>query len=149
LYTVDSVSPIKIITPVFSQDTVFIAYFRIFPAFSSSCLFKAALSDPGTSFALVPAIEFTGDISPLYQQRLLSEKVTAAQRRRNNMARTAKMMDVVVAGRMAKMRVRVTEPARNNAFSRTADTLTEAMRRSGEAELNTRPRSAYRDALKN
>lgn len=65
------------------------------------------------------------------------------------MARTAKMMDVVVAGRMAKMRVRVTEPARNSAFSRTADTVTEAMRRSGEAELNTRPRSAYRNALEN
>ena len=62
------------------------------------------------------------------------------------MARAAKMTDVVVAGRMAKMRVRVTEPARVTAFSRTAETVAEAMRLSCEAEFNTQPRSKYRSA---
>ena len=62
------------------------------------------------------------------------------------MARAAKMMDVVVAGRMAKMRVRVTSPARKTVLNTTADTFVEAMRLAGEAEFNTLPRSKYRSA---
>ena len=65
------------------------------------------------------------------------------------MGRTAKMMDVMVAGRMAKMRVRVTEPARDSFYTRTVQTVSEAMERAGEAELNTHPRRSYRNALIN
>jgi len=65
------------------------------------------------------------------------------------MARTAKMMDVMVAGKMAKMKVIVTEPARESAFKRTGVILAEAMRLAGEAEFNTQPRSKYRKALIN
>lgn len=65
------------------------------------------------------------------------------------MERTAKMMDVMVAGRMAKMRVKVMEPTIESTVSRTAQTVTEAMRLAGEAELNTQPRSNYRNALIN
>ena len=66
--------------------------------------------------------------------------------RRHDMERAAKMIDVVVAGRMATMRVRVTEPVRETALSRTAGTVAEAIRLSGEAEFNTQPRSKYRKA---
>jgi hypothetical protein len=65
------------------------------------------------------------------------------------MGRTAKMADVMVAGRMAKMRVRVTEPTRESFYARTVHTVSEAMHRAGEAELNTQPRSSYRNALIN
>ena len=44
------------------------------------------------------------------------------------MARAAKMVNVVVAGRMAKMRVRVTTPVRETVFTRTAVTVAKAMR---------------------
>jgi len=62
------------------------------------------------------------------------------------MARTAKMTNVVVAGRMAQMRVVVTEPTRESALKRTGDVIADAMRLAGEAELNTHPRSKYRKA---
>lgn len=65
------------------------------------------------------------------------------------MGRTAKMVDVMVAGRMAKMRVRVTEPTRDSVYTRTIQTVSEAMHRAGEAELNTQPRCSYRNALIN
>ena len=69
--------------------------------------------------------------------------------RRHNMGRTVKMTDVVVAGRMAKMRVKVVKPARENAYTRTVKTVGAAMHLAGEAELNTQPRSSYRNALMN
>jgi len=64
------------------------------------------------------------------------------------MARAVKMMDVVVVGRMAEMKVGVTEPAKRSAISRTGDVLAEAMRLAGDAELNTQPRSKYRNTVK-
>ena len=63
------------------------------------------------------------------------------------MAKAVKMMDVVVVGRIAKMRVVVTEPTRESALKKTGDVITEAMRLAGEAEFNTQPRSKYRNAL--
>jgi len=63
------------------------------------------------------------------------------------MDRTAKMLNGAETDRMAKMKVRVTEPSRENPLSRTAGTVNEAMCRSSEAEFNTQPRSRYRNAL--
>jgi len=65
------------------------------------------------------------------------------------MARAVKMMDVMVVGRMAKMRVVVTEPAKESALKKTGDAITEAMRQAAEADFNTQPRSKYRNALIN
>ena len=63
------------------------------------------------------------------------------------MERTAKMTDVMPAGRMARMRVKVTAPVTETVYTRTAHTVSEAMRLAGNAELNTQPRSSYRKAL--
>jgi hypothetical protein len=63
------------------------------------------------------------------------------------MARAAKMVDVMVAGRMAKMQALVSVPARESALKMTGKVLAEAMRLAGEAEFNTQPRSKYRNAL--
>jgi hypothetical protein len=65
------------------------------------------------------------------------------------MARAAKMMDVEVAGRMAKMKVVVRQPATDSAMKRTVQVIVEAMHLTGEAEFNTQPRSKYRNALIN
>jgi hypothetical protein len=65
------------------------------------------------------------------------------------MAKAAKMMDVVVAGRMAKMKVIVTEPVRDSVFKSTGEVIADAMRQAAEAEFNTQPRSSYRNALIN
>ena len=65
------------------------------------------------------------------------------------MGSTVKMMDVMVAGRMAKMKVVVREPARESALMRTGEVIAEAMRLAGEAEFNVRSRSRYRNALVN
>ena len=65
------------------------------------------------------------------------------------MEKAAKMMDVVVAGRMAKMKVVVTHPARESALTRTVEVLAEAIRLAGDAEFNTHSRSKYRNALIN
>ena len=62
------------------------------------------------------------------------------------MARAAKMIDVEVFGRMAKMRIVVRQPARESAMKRT---IAEAMRLTYEAEFNTQTRSRYRNALNN
>ena len=62
------------------------------------------------------------------------------------MARAAKMMDVVIFGRMAKMKVVVSRPTSEATMMRT---ITEAMRLAGEAEFNTQSRSRYRNALNN
>ena len=62
------------------------------------------------------------------------------------MARAAKMIDVEVFGRMAKMRVVVSKPATESTMKRT---IAEAMRLAGEAEFNTQTRSRYRNALNN
>ena len=69
--------------------------------------------------------------------------------RRHDMARTAKMMDVVVAGRMAKMKVVVTEPTRESVIRKTGNVIADAMRQAAEADFNTQPRSKYRNALIN
>jgi hypothetical protein len=63
------------------------------------------------------------------------------------MAKAAKMMDVVVAGRMAKMKVIVTEPAKDPALKSTGEVIVDAMRQAAEAEFRTQPRSSYRKAL--
>lgn len=60
------------------------------------------------------------------------------------MARAAKMVDIVVAGRMAKMRVTVSEPAKVSVLKRTGDVIADAMSKAADAELNTQPRSKYR-----
>ncbi|UCF88880.1 MAG: hypothetical protein JSV70_01095 [bacterium] len=65
------------------------------------------------------------------------------------MAQTAKMIDVVVAGRMARMKVVVKESRGDSALRKLGTVLNEAMRLAGEAELSTRPRSDYRKALIN
>jgi len=65
------------------------------------------------------------------------------------MARAAKTTDVVVAERMAKMKILVSVPARESALKVTGRVLAEAMRLAGEAEFNTQPRSKYRNALIN
>jgi len=65
------------------------------------------------------------------------------------MARAAKMVDVVVAGRMAKMKVVVTEPLKESGFKIAGEVVAEAMRQAGDAELNTQPRSKYRNSLIN
>jgi hypothetical protein len=65
------------------------------------------------------------------------------------MAKAVKMMDVVVAGRMAKMRVIVTEPTRESALKITGNVITEAIRQAADAEFNTQPRSKYRKTLIN
>jgi len=65
------------------------------------------------------------------------------------MAKAVKMMDVVVVGRMAKMRVLVTEPTRESALKKTGYVITEAMRQAADAEFNTQPRSKYRKTLIN
>jgi hypothetical protein len=67
----------------------------------------------------------------------------------NNMDRTARMTDVMGAGRMARMRVKVTAPVRETVYVRTALIVIEAMRLAGEAEFNTKPRSSYRNDLIN
>jgi hypothetical protein len=63
------------------------------------------------------------------------------------MARSAKMVDVVVAGRMAKMRVVVSEPLKESGLKRAGEVVADAMRQAGDAELNTQPRSKYRNTL--
>ena len=60
------------------------------------------------------------------------------------MARVAKMIDVEVFGRMAKMKVVVSKPAAQSTLKRT---IAEAMRLTCEAEFNTQTRSSYRNAL--
>jgi hypothetical protein len=65
------------------------------------------------------------------------------------MARAAKMMDVVVAGRMAKMKAVMRHPATESVMKRTSDMIAEAMRLTGEAEFSTQSRSRYRNALNN
>jgi len=65
------------------------------------------------------------------------------------MGRTVEMVDVTVAGRMAKMKVVVRQPARESAIKRTGEMIIEAMHLSNEAEFNTQPRSKYRNALIN
>jgi hypothetical protein len=65
------------------------------------------------------------------------------------MPRAAKMMDVVVSGRMAKMKIVVRHPATESAMKRTGEMIAEAMRLTGEAEFNTQSRSMYRNALIN
>jgi len=65
------------------------------------------------------------------------------------MARAARMMDVVVAGRMAKMRVVVQEPKRDTTLKLTGDVIAKAMRQAADAEFNTQPWSKYRNALIN
>jgi hypothetical protein len=62
------------------------------------------------------------------------------------MARVAKMIDVEVFGRMAKMKVVVRKPATESTLKRT---IAEAMRFTYEAEFNTQTRSKYRNALNN
>ena len=62
------------------------------------------------------------------------------------MAKAAKMMDVEVFGRMAKMKVIVTKPATESTLKKT---ITEAIRLAGEAEFNTQTRSSYRNVLNN
>lgn len=65
------------------------------------------------------------------------------------MARTAKMVDVVVAGRMARMKVTVKEPVRESGLKKANDVVVNAMRQAAEAELNTQPRSRYRNTMNN
>ena len=62
------------------------------------------------------------------------------------MAKAAKMMDVEVFGRMAKMKVIVTKPATESTLKKI---ITDAIRLAGEAEFNTQTRSRYRNALNN
>lgn len=65
------------------------------------------------------------------------------------MANTVKMMNVVVAGRIARMRVVEEDAGRESALGVLGRTLADALRKAGEAELDTRPRRTYRDALVN
>jgi hypothetical protein len=65
------------------------------------------------------------------------------------MARTAKMVDVVVAGRMARMKVTVKEPVRESGLKKANDVVVNAMRQAAEAEFNIQPRSRYRNTMNN
>ena len=58
-------------------------------------------------------------------------------------------MGVMVVGRMAKMGVVVTQPARESALKKAADVIVDAMHQAADAEFNTQPRSKYRNALIN
>ena len=60
------------------------------------------------------------------------------------MAQTVKMIDIVVAGRMARMKVAVSQPAEGGALKRTGEVIADAMRKAAEAESNNQPRSKYR-----
>ena len=59
------------------------------------------------------------------------------------------MVDVVVAGRMAKVKIVVRQPTRESALILAGEVIAEAMHLSNEAEFNTQPRSKYRNALIN